>query len=254
MILDAVAGSRSKRPASSIQTIPLRWESQFCKLRAMQKPESTSSKTAIRLPRLWLLSNRFMSIGQPLPKIVRNCAIAGVKLTILGETDLAPWVLLELAEKLAVEMHTRGGRLLVSERADLVQLAGADGLLITGGSFPVPRTRKLLGGSSLIGFLVRNEQNLERASLSDLDFLLVNNVFPSDDLNATVQASDLERLRRIAKSSAVPVFAAGGVTPQRAPLALEAGAYGVAMSEAAMESLNIGLLVEAFRRAIGTID
>jgi len=206
------------------------------------------------LPKLWLLTNRFTTIGQPVPRIVRNCAAAGVKMTVMSETDLAPWVALELAEKLAAEMHKSSGRLLVSERADLAQLADADGVIITSSGFPASRLKKLLNKPSMVGLLVRAEQELIRASLVDVDFVLAGNIFSSEDLNSLPQDCELDRLRNIVQASSAPVVAAGGMTPQRAPYALEAGVRSVAMSEVAMESLNIELLIQAFRQAMGGID
>jgi thiamine-phosphate diphosphorylase len=233
----------------------LRKASQLNTLSAMSKPESKSpSNPGKNLPKLWLLTNRFTTIGQPLPRIVRNCAAAGVKMTIMSETDLAPWVALELAEKLADEMHGGGGRLLVSERADLAQLASADGVVITSSGFPASRLKKLFNKPSMIGLIVRAEQELARASLNDIDFVLAVNIFPSEDLNSPPQDKELDRLRSIVQSCSAPVVAAGGMTPQRAPYAIEAGARSVAMSEVAMESLSIDLLVKAFRQAMGGIE
>ncbi len=221
----------------------------------MVKPEKKSpSNPGNNLPKLWLLTNRFTTIGQPLPRIVHNCAAAGVKMTIMSETDLVPWVALELAEKLAAEMHRCGGRLFVSERADLAQLANADGVIITSSGFPASRLKKLFNKPSLIGLLVRAEQEVTRASLVDVDFVLAVNIFSNEELNLSPQEDELNRLRRIVQMSSAPVVASGGMTPQRAPYALEAGARSVAMSEVAMESLNIELLVEAFRQAMGGIE
>jgi len=228
---------------------------EFDTLRAMAKPRiMSSSHFAIKLPRLWLLTNRFLTIGQPLPRIVRLCADAGVKMTIMTETDLAPWVALELAEKLAETMHHHGGRLMVSERADLAQLAEADGVLITAAGFPALRLKTFLKNQALVGLLVRAEHELQRASADGIDFVLAAGVFSSEDLNSPPQNSEIERLRRIVEASAAPVVASGGMTPQRAPFALNAGASGVAMSEVAMESLDIRLLVAAFGQAMGGID
>ena len=180
--------------------------------------------------------------------------MAGVKLAMLRETDLPPWASLELAEKLAADVHAHDGWLLVSERADLAKLADADGVLITSSSHPAIRTKALLGRGGVIGFVARDEQDLEATSLDAADFVLVQDVFPGDDLNAAVSPGDLARLRHAAGACKVPVIATGGITPQRAPLALEAGAHGVAMCEAAMESPNVALLVEAFRHVLGRID
>jgi len=236
-------------------TISLRQANQFNTLPAMVTSETKPpSNPGNNLPKLWLLTNRFTTIGQPLPRIVRNCTAAGVKMTIMSETDLAPWVALELAEKLAAEMHKHGGRLLVSERADLAQLANTDGVIITSSGFPASRLKKLLNKPSMIGLLVRAEQEMIRASLNDIDLVLAVNIFSSEDLNSPPQDSELDRLRSIVDASSVPVVAAGGMTPQRAPYALEAGARSIAMSEVAMESLNINQLVQAFRQAIGGID
>lgn len=221
----------------------------------MVKPEINSlSHAETKLPRLWLLTNRFMTIGQPLPRIVRHCAAAGVKMTIMSETDLAPWVALELAEKLAEATHNHGGRLLVSERADLMQLSNADGLLLNAAGLPASRIKNTFDKSRVVGLLVRTEQELHRTALEGFDFALVTNTFASDDLNSVPQRNEMDRLRRIVEESSLPVVAAGGMTPQRAPLALETGAISIAMSEVAMESLNIGLLVDAFRQALGGIE
>jgi thiamine-phosphate pyrophosphorylase len=63
----------------------------------------------------------------------------------------------------------------------------------------------------------------------------------------------VDALREAAAASGVPVFALGGVTPDRAPDCMEAGASGVAVISAIAEAKNIRLSVGQFERMLGSL-
>lgn len=79
------------------------------------------------------------------------------------------------------------------------------------------------------GRSVHDEAELRRALEEDLDYLVVGTIYRSDSKPgaAAAGAGWITRAREIAGQ--VPIFAIGGVTHEKVPELLRAGAYGVAV-------------------------
>jgi thiamine-phosphate pyrophosphorylase len=58
-------------------------------------------------------------------------------------------------------------------------------------------------------------------------------------------------LRAICAAVTIPVFALGGITPERIPACLDAGAHGVAAISALLAAPSITDAVNAFADALG---
>ena len=61
----------------------------------------------------------------------------------------------------------------------------------------------------------------------------------------------LDALRAVCSAVSLPVFALGGVTPERVPACLEAGAHGIAAIRALLDVPDITEAVGAFAAALG---
>jgi len=199
-----------------------------------------------RLPRLALLTDRRLSLGSQLPLLVREACMAGIRLVILGENDLEPRVHLSLARKLANIVHQYEGLLLVVDRVDLAMLSGADGALLLPASIPAADARIILGKNALLGSVIRMGAETEHIQTDLLDLVLAGPYFSTHELNNLEINPAAEQVRQWALSNNVPVYASGGMTPARARLAFDQGVHGAVISEVAMETPNMPLLIKAF--------
>lgn len=121
-----------------------------------------------------------------------------------------------------------GAALFINDRADVARAVGADGVHLRANSYGPSEARRC--GLSLGG---RSTHSPNEVS-SDCDFVVFGPVFDTPGKGPPL---GLESLRQ-ACARGVPVFALGGVTPERVRVCREAGAAGVACSRAVLGSTD----------------
>jgi thiamine-phosphate pyrophosphorylase len=103
----------------------------------------------------------------------------------------------------------------------------------------------------LIGASTHSADTVGAAHRAGADFVTFGPVFASKSKRAYGREQGLEALRVACSTGAIPVFAIGGVTPERARACLDAGAHGVAAIGAVMEASSARSAVRAFAEALG---
>lgn len=120
--------------------------------------------------------------------------------------------------------------LLVSVNTDVALARNlATGLHLGQRGPSVADARDRLGPDALIGFSAHDLDEASRAVEAGADYLTLSPVFPTDSKPGH-PGIGLECLREVCRTlDSTPVFALGGITPDRVGRCLEAGAYGVAV-------------------------
>jgi thiamine-phosphate pyrophosphorylase len=173
---------------------------------------------------------------------------AGVGAVQLREKDLDGGALYARAERLAERCRAAGVALLVNGRVDVALAAGADGVHLPGDGLPVAAARALLGPARPIGCSVHAAAEL--ADRAGADFLLFGPLFDTPAKRAFGPPQGLDRLAALVRVAALPVVAVGGIVPERVPDVLRAGAAGVAVIGAILDSADPAGAVERFRTAL----
>ncbi|HEY7768242.1 thiamine phosphate synthase [Longimicrobium sp.] len=119
-----------------------------------------------------------------------------------------------------------GAVLLVNERID-VALAAADGAQVGARGVRVRDAWRMLGPDRFVGASVHSAAEAIDAAAEGADFVVAGTIWPTPSHPGRAGAG-LELIREIA-SSGIRVIAIGGVTPERAGEAREAGASGIAV-------------------------
>lgn len=181
---------------------------------------------------------------------IRQAAAAGVDYIQLREKDLCVRQLESLAREALRIVRAEGpSRLLINHRTDVALAVGADGVHLTGADIPASDARALAAtgwraGRFAAQFIVaascHSASEVRLAEAHGADFVVLAPIF--EKAAAARNGIGLEELRRAAHKDrtpdlraeagdtrrAFPVFALGGVDPQRAPLCAAAGAAGIA--------------------------
>lgn len=165
----------------------------------------------------------------------------------------------ELADTLRGELGPSGVRFLVNDRIDVAMVADADGAHLGGRSLPPDVARRLLGRSALIGRSVHGAAEARRTAggyegAGDLDFLIAGTIYdtPSHPGRPGAGPARVREVREAAPS--LPVVAIGGITPERVPELLGAGAHGVAVLRAVWAARDPGGAASVFRRALEEVS
>jgi thiamine-phosphate pyrophosphorylase len=175
--------------------------------------------------RLYLVTDR--RLVPDLPAAVHEALSAippGSAAVQLREKDLAARELLELLRRLVPICRAAGAPLLVNDRADLARLSGADGVHLPSRGLPVAQARALLPPGALLGVSCHSEAEIASGHREGADFAVFGPVWDSPGK----PARGLAALASATRAAPLPVFAIGGVTAERAPRIIEAGARGVA--------------------------
>ncbi len=120
----------------------------------------------------------------------------------------------------------RGAVLLVNDRID-VALAAADGAQVGARGVRVRDARRMLGAHRLLGASVHTAAEAIDAAADGADFVVAGTIWPTPS-HPGREGAGLQLIREIAAAN-IPVIAIGGVTPERAVEAREAGASGIAV-------------------------
>jgi thiamine-phosphate pyrophosphorylase len=154
-----------------------------------------------------------------------------------------------LARRLLVLCRARGALLIVNDDVTLAHAIGADGVHVGTADTPVAEARRLLPAGAIVGASCANR--LDRAAAAQRDgasYVAFGRFFPSGTKPGAPQA-DAEVLREARRSLSVPICAIGGITPDRAPGLVAAGADLVAAVEGIFGAPDVEAAARAYARA-----
>ena len=134
----------------------------------------------------------------------------------LREKDLPARELYELALRLREICARAGAPLIVNDRVDVAIAADADGIHLPFDSIGVSMARKLLGPERLIGVSSHSPPDVSGAAREGADFAVFGPIFDPISKPATGRAWGASGLMAACNAGAIPVFALGGITPERA--------------------------------------
>ncbi len=161
----------------------------------------------------------------------RTFLAGGARLVQLRAKRLASGPLLDLASALAEDARQVGAVAIVNDRADLAVLAGAHGVHVGQEDLPAIDVRRVIGPEALLGLSTHTAAQVRDALSSPASYLAVGPVFGTGTKDTGCQPVGLELVRfaAAAASGRLPVVAIGGITLDRAPEVVQAGADALAV-------------------------
>jgi thiamine-phosphate pyrophosphorylase len=161
--------------------------------------------------------------------LVGACVEAGISLVQLREKAMRPRMLYELTRRAAELTRNSETRLLVNDRADIALAARADGVQLTTRSLDSLVVRDIAPRDFLIGVSTHTLAEAQAARMADADFALFGPVFDTPSKRAHGEPLGLDALRAATHALApFPLLAIGGLTRERIPQVIDAGAQGIA--------------------------
>lgn len=125
-----------------------------------------------------------------------------------------------------------GAQIIVNDRADVATLAAAAGVHVGQDDLAPAAVRRLLGPDRIIGFSTHSTAQLDDAVQQDINYVAIGPVFgtASKDTGYDVVGLKLvEEAAARARPRGLEVVAIGGITIERAPDVIRAGATAVAI-------------------------
>jgi thiamine-phosphate pyrophosphorylase len=170
--------------------------------------------------RLYLISDRKLAEKHggliPATEAALAAAPRGEVALQLREKDLDAGALLDLARRLSKICERFDTKLIVNDRLDVALAANADGVHLSANSFDVADARRFLGASKYVGISTHSPADVSAAVRAGADFAVFGPIFEPISKAAYGPPAGFSALASaVAAAGSMPVFALGGITPER---------------------------------------
>jgi thiamine-phosphate pyrophosphorylase len=194
-----------------------------------------------------LVTDRRETADRDLVDVVEAAVAGGVGLVQVRERDLTDAEAEALLRLILGRLRGTGARVLVNGRPTLARALGV-GLHLPAADPPA------LPGQTLAGRSVHDEGEAWRARAEGAAYVVAGPIFPTGSKPGHPGAG-LGLLARVGGVIApTPIFAIGGLTPERVGAVREAGAHGVAVRSAILGAPDPARAARAFARALGVSE
>jgi thiamine-phosphate pyrophosphorylase len=187
--------------------------------------------------RLYAISDRRLCAPRPLLEVVEELLESGVRFFQIREKDLGDHELVHLAAPIVRRCQESGARVLINSSVEVALECGADGVHLPGQG-PELEVVRQSGQGLVVGCSVHSLE--EACKRQGADFEVYSPIFPTQSKPGYGPVAGLEGLAKVVQSVALPVFALGGVSPERVAQCRRAGAYGVAAMSGLMRPHGAG--------------
>ena len=188
--------------------------------------------------KLYIITDRELCAPRNLYDTIHDLLDVGVSAIQLREKDLTDAEYIRLADPLCKLCHTYSAQLFINSRIEIAMSIGADGLHLPGDSASIEKVIEHTNGCFIIGSSVHTLTEAKQRETEGADFITYSPIYPTLSKPDYGPAVGVEGLRDVAEGVNIPVFALGGITPERVSECLDAGAYGVAVMSGVMSPEN----------------
>lgn len=193
------------------------------------KTYKSMNKEALRL---YLVTDRALSLGRTLEEIVAEAVSGGATMVQLREKETPTGEFIDLALRLKAILKPLGIPLIINDRVDVALAADADGVHIGQSDMPYAIARKLLGPDKIIGLSVENLEDLLAVNSLDVDYVGISPVYATPTKRDTAPAFGIEGLKEAVRLSLHPTVAIGGMNRDTAEEVMQTGCDGIAVVSA----------------------
>ncbi len=200
-------------------------------------------------PTLYLVTDSELAGGRVLTDVVAAAVRGGVTLVQLRDKHAAGRALLERARALKAVLDPRGVPLLVNDRADVAQAAGA-GCHVGQADLPAEAARAIIGPYALLGVSLDQPDQLRSVDGDLVDYVAYGpfaGTATKADAGGPVGVDGLAAVR---KQTMLPLIAIGGLDVRNVAAAVRAGADGIAVVSAIMAAADPEAASRGLRAAI----
>jgi len=191
-----------------------------------------------QLPRLHAITNdKVLQLPDFLERVRQVAEVPGTAVHIRSGSATGRR-LTELAE--SALCARRDGLVFVNARADVARIVGAAGVHLPSSGLPVPQARAIVGQGCWVGRSAHSADEVLRAADEGADYVFLGPIWPTSSHHGAQPLGP-----GALAGGSVPVFAIGGVTPDRVAQCLDFGAYGVAVISAVWNAADVASAVRA---------
>lgn len=171
------------------------------------------------------------------PEAILDASLrAGVSCIQLRLKHASDRAALELACRAASRTREAGALLIVNDRFDLADLAGADGVHLGADDLPPERIPRDVRDRLVVGLSTHTLEQVKESRDRPVDYIAFGPVFGTASKESRYSARGVEALSEAVAIAAHPLVAIGGITVENVDLVSRAGARGFAVISAVSQA------------------
>ncbi len=168
---------------------------------------------------------------------VKAALTGGAKIVQYRAKNVRPDDRRAMAEQLRELCHDSDALFIVNDLPELTNDIDADGVHLGQDDMSVSQARQIVGHKRLIGVSTHSVDEALKAEAQGADYIAIGSIFPSRS-KSDVAVVGIETLTKVHRAVRIPVVAIGGISPEGAFAALDAGATSVAVMSGIMEDTD----------------
>jgi thiamine-phosphate pyrophosphorylase len=206
------------------------------------------SPSPVPLRGLYLILDAATRRPRPLIEILMLATSAGARLFQYRNKTASMKDAYREAVPLRRAATEAGAIFIVNDRCDLALAVEADGVHLGQTDLPLADARGILGSRKIIGISTHRPEQVKEAADGGADYLGFGPIFPTDTKGDHESVVGVAGLRHIRPLTQLPIFAIGGMTPENALAAIQAGADGIAVISSVLDAPDVAASVRNFIR------
>ena len=193
--------------------------------------------------------------GWTVPALADAYLAGGARFIQIRSKHAASGLFLGMCEDVVTRAHKAGAMVVVNDRADIAKLCAADGVHVGQDDLDPASVRRILGGAAIVGVSTHSPDQVRAASALAVDYIAVGPIFGTSTKETGYRAvgttfvSEAARILEHARCTK-PIVAIGGITLERAPAVIRAGAAAVAVISDLLSTGNPEARVKEYLRAL----
>jgi len=156
----------------------------------------------------------------------------GARLIQLRDKEASARELLDQARACVKLTREAGAKLIINDRVDVALTVGADGVHLGQDDLSVEDAREILGEDKIIGVSTHSMDQFRAALETSASYIAIGPVYPTKTKENPAPVVGVELVREARRLTDRPLVAIGGITAERAPEVIAAGADSVAVISA----------------------
>ncbi len=207
------------------------------------------------LPRLCAICDADASAraGWTLIDVARAFLNGGARLLQVRAKGASSGWLLDTSIAIVAAAREADATVIINDRADVARLAGANGVHLGQEDLTPAAVRAIVGDTAIVGRSSHTPDELNRALSEPIDYVAIGPVFETATKATGHAALGLDRVSAASAATrprGLPLVAIGGITLDRAPDVLRAGADSVAVIADLLHGGNPEARVAAYISAL----
>ncbi len=158
--------------------------------------------------------------------------------------------MISIARMLVDVCRRRQIPLIVNDRVDVALAADAQGVHLGREDLPISWARRLLGPDRIIGASAAHRDDAIKVANEGADYIGLGPIYATRSKPDARPAIGAGPIGEVVRAVEIPVIAIGGITADRVPEVLGAGAHGVAVIEAVTRATDPQAAAAVLARAI----